>query len=148
MSTKGDRRQQADARKRAFLEAFRLNANVSGAARAADIDRSTPYGWAKDDPEFKAAMEAAEQEAADRLEAEAFRRAHDGVDEYVTSGGKLIRDDDGLPLLHRRYSDQLMITLLKAHRPERFKDRQQVEHAGEVRTIRQLLSELPDADAD
>jgi hypothetical protein len=143
----GRRSSQVDARKRAFLDAFRLTANVSGASRAAGCERSTPYGWARDDPVFKAAMEEAEQEAADRLEAEAFRRAHDGYEEYVTSGGKLVRDDDGGPLLQRRYSDQLMLTLLKAHRPEKFKDRHQVEHSGEVKTIQALLDTLPDPES-
>lgn len=123
-----------------------MNANVSEAARAAGVDRSTPYHWATDDPEFKAAWDVAEQEAIDRLEAEAWRRAVDGVEEYVTSGGRLLRDDDGSPLLQRRHSDTLMTTLLKAHRPEKYKERREVEHSGEIRTIQGLLSDLPEAE--
>lgn len=115
--------EQASARRRAFLEAFRLSGNVSAAARAADVDRTTPYGWAAADPDFKAAWEVAEQEAIDRLEAEAWRRAHDGVEEPVYQGGSLVG--------HKRvYSDQLMVLLLKAHRPDKYRERQSIEHSG------------------
>src|SRR5438477_5014758 len=126
----GSRSLQAGARKRAFLDAFRLSGNVSAAARAAKVDRSTPYGWKDDDARFATAWEDAEQESIDRLEEEARRRAEAGTDEYVVSGGKLIYADDGTPLLPRRYSDSLMALLLKAHRPEKYKDRAAHEVTG------------------
>lgn len=119
----GSRRQQADARKRAFLDAFRLNGNVSASARAVEIDRNTPYGWAADDLDFKAAWEEAEQEAIDRLEQEARRRAEEGCLEPVYQGGLLVG--------HKQvYSDTLMVLLLKAHRPDKYRERQSIEHSG------------------
>jgi hypothetical protein len=45
---------------------------------------------------------------ADALEAEAWRRAVDGVPEPLVSGGKVVRNDDGQPLAIRRYSDSLI----------------------------------------
>ena len=80
------------------------------------------------DLDFAAAWEEAEERAVDRLEAEAWRRAVDGVPEPLVSSGKVVRDDDGQPLAIRRYSDTLMLALLKARRPEKFKDRAVVEH--------------------
>ena len=45
----------------------------------------------------------------------------------MVSGGKLARDDNGQPIAIRRYSDQLLIALLRAHRPEKFRERTAVE---------------------
>jgi len=50
------------------------------------------------------------------------------VHEPLVSSGKVVRDDDGQPLAIRRYSDNLLLALLKARRPEKFKDRAVVEH--------------------
>lgn len=126
---------QAKARKEAFLAAYRMTGNVSAAARTADVYRTTPYAWADEDPDFKAAWEVAEQESIDRLEEEARRRAEQGVVDYVVSQGKLVMVPDPetgeqVPLAKRVYSDTLMVLLLKAHRPDRYRDRQSVEHSG------------------
>jgi hypothetical protein len=43
----------------------------------------------------------------------------EGVLEPLVSGGKVVRDDDGQPIAIRRYSDALLLALLKAHRPAR-----------------------------
>jgi hypothetical protein len=37
----------------------------------------------------------------------------------VVSGGRVVRDDDGQPIAIRRYSDNLLLALLRAHRPPR-----------------------------
>jgi hypothetical protein len=41
------------------------------------------------------------------------------VPEPLVSAGKLVRDDDGQPIAIRRYSDNLLLALLRAHRPPR-----------------------------
>jgi hypothetical protein len=86
------------------------------------------YELRKRNPAFAKAWDEAEERAADALEAEAWRRAVVGVQEPIVSSGKVVRDDDGQPLAIRRYSDALMLALLKARRPEKFKDRAVVEH--------------------
>jgi hypothetical protein len=131
----GDRPRRVSARKRRFLKAIASMPNVSAAARAAGVARGTPYRWAEEDENFKAAWEEAEQEGIDRLEAEAWRRAHDGDIDYVVSQGKLVYITDEAsgerkPLVKRVRSDALMTLLLKAHRPERYRDRQSIEHSG------------------
>ena len=70
----------------------------------------------KEDPVFAAAWDEAEEKAADVLEAEARRRAVLGVPKPL---GKVVRDDDGQPIAIRRYSDTLLLALLRAHRPPR-----------------------------
>ena len=126
----------ADARKAAFLDAFALTGYVSAAARAADINRTTAYGWKDADEAFAEAWEVAEQESIDALELEARRRAYQGVQRIRTSGGKvvMVADPDDpereVPLIEHEYSDTLMVLLLKAHRPEKYRERQSVEMSG------------------
>jgi hypothetical protein len=115
-------------RREAFLTALAATGIVSTAASIAGITRVRAYQVRRQDPGFASAWEDAEAQAADALEAEAWRRAVDGVPEPVVSSGRVVRDDDGQPLAIRRYSDNLLLALLKARRPERFKDRAVVEH--------------------
>src|SRR5436305_1255580 len=82
-------------------------------------NRTTHYDWAKADPEYAAAIASAFEDRADMLEEEAFRRAYKGVEKPVFQQGKKVGTV-------REYSDTLMLALLKAHRPEKFKDRQEI----------------------
>src|SRR5271156_4372552 len=115
-------------RRERFLKALADTGIVSLAVEIAGTSRTRVYELRKRDTAFAKAWEEAEERAADALEAEAWRRAVAGVQEPLVSGGKVGRDDDGQPLAIRRYSDTLMLALLKARRPERFKDRAVIEH--------------------
>lgn len=108
----------ANAKKNKFLNAFAKIGSVKAAAADAGIDRTTHYTWL-DDESYKRAYERARQIAADALEEEARRRAVEG---YI---GK-----DGV----REYSDKLLIALLKANFPDRYKERMEskVELSGAV----------------
>lgn len=113
--TTGDRA-RADVWKGAFLIALSHNGNVSGACLAAEIDRSAVYRAKDDDPEFAARWDEALKIAVDRLEAEAWRRAVDGVDEPVFQKGVQVG-------AIRKYSDTLMAVLLKAHNPDKYREK-------------------------
>jgi len=102
-----------------FLEALAETGSVSTAAAVAGTSRTRVYELRKSDPTFSSAWQEAEETAADRLEDEAKRRALEGVPELLVSAGKLVRDDEGQPITVRRYSDNLLLALLKAHRPPR-----------------------------
>jgi hypothetical protein len=115
-------------RREAFLRALADTGIVTVAAGVAGITRARAYQVRKEDPVFAEAWEDAEERAADALEAEALRRAVVGVPVPLVSAGKVVRDDEGQPLVIRQFSDPLLITLLKARRPERFKDRTVIEH--------------------
>jgi len=41
--------------------------------------------------------------------------------------GKLVRDEDGKPIALRKYSDTLMLALLRADKSEKYAERKQVE---------------------
>ena len=75
---------------RKFLEAFAQRGGVSHAALVADVTRFAVYRWIRDDPAFKEEFDEAREEAIDRLELEARRRAEDGWLEEVHQGGRLV----------------------------------------------------------
>ncbi len=108
-------------KKRAFLQAFVLTASKTRAAEAAGIHRTTQYTdqWLDDD-EFQAALRKAQNMAIDHLEAEAVRRATEGVK-------KPVGFYKGEPSAFvREYSDTLLIVLLKANAPERYRERTEI----------------------
>jgi hypothetical protein len=118
---------QSQQLKKKFLEAFRRHGNVTWAAKEAGLPyRTAPYEWQEHDDQFAAAFRDAEIEATEVLEAEAYRRGHDGVDEPVFHQGVAVG-------AVRKYSDTLLIFMLKARNPEKYRDRHDVKHSGEVK---------------
>ncbi len=107
-------------KKKAFLAAFRATGNVRLACEAAEVGRSSHYRWLEADAAYEEAFDLAKEDAADILEAEATRRAVEGVEEptgwYKGEPGGFIR----------RYSDTLLIFLLKGLRPEVYRERVEV----------------------
>jgi len=118
------------ARKKAFLKVYAASGSLTEAAKRVKVSRSQHYVWLKDDVDYAAKFEDAREQAGELLVAEAWRRAVDGVEEPVVSMGKMVRNDDGSPLLVRKHSDALMQTLLKSYQPGRFRERTSVEHTG------------------
>jgi hypothetical protein len=134
------------ARQERFLKALAETGNITAAVLLAGTSRTRVYELRKVDEAFRAGWDEAENTASDRLEAEAWRRAVDGVQEPLVSAGKIVRDDDGNPIAIRRYSDAILTLLLKARRPEKFRERSSVEMSGpggkpiEVADARQRIS--------
>lgn len=120
---KGHGATQVKKRQETFLAEYAKTGNISHSARAVGIDRGTHYKWL-DDPKYAVAFGSADAEAGDVLEAEARRRAVEGVDEpagwYKGEPGGYVR----------RYSDTLLIFLLKGRKPEVFGDKIRAEHSG------------------
>lgn len=80
-----------------FLEALRTHGVISEAAKAANISRWTVYNERAIDPDFAQEWEAALALGVEALEDTAKKRAYEG-------------------------SDVLLIFLLKAHRPEKYRE--------------------------
>jgi hypothetical protein len=72
-----------------FLAALTDSGNASAAARAAGVSSTTAYALRRDDADFAAAWDQALEDATDTLEAEARRRAVQGVQEPVVYQGQL-----------------------------------------------------------
>ena len=84
-----------------FLAILSTTCNVTLAARGAGIARVTAYEHYRLLPDFKAAWDDAKEAAVEILEAEAWQRA-------------------------RKVSDTLIIFLLKAHKPTKYRERFEV----------------------
>ena len=118
-----NRKKFTDHARQNFLMALRETANVSEAARRAGISRRRAYDVRDVDPVFAAAWKDAVETAIDTLEAEAWRRGKEGWDEPVFYRGESQRDAEGKPVTIRKYSDRMLELLLKAHRPEKYRER-------------------------
>src|SRR3990167_5672353 len=103
--------------KRAFLEAYSRHGIRAKAEKEIGVGEGTANWWRKSDPEFAAAYTEAGNTAADMIEAEVYRRAVEGIEEPLVWQGQLTGDTV------RKYSDGLLGILIKAHKPERFRER-------------------------
>jgi hypothetical protein len=108
-----------------FLETLSATGNVSSAITAADVSRVFVYAERKRDDDFAAQWDAALDMASDALELEARRRAHDGWDEPVFGSLGNNRGTGEVGAV-RKYSDTLLIFLLKGAKPEKYRERHEV----------------------
>lgn len=117
-----------------FLVAVAQLGIILDACKVAGIGRTAVYERRNSDPDFAAALAAALEDACDDLEGEARRRAFIGLvrKKFNGKGVPIIDPETKQQYVEREYSDQLLTLLLKAHRPERFRDNVKVEHAGKV----------------
>jgi hypothetical protein len=135
-----------------FLAALGQIGNVTLACTSASVTRSTVYRHRRDNPAFAQEWEYALEDAGDRLEAEARRRAVMGVEKkrlILYKGepvidwavpGKWVDDQgkewvEGVSRGRKRwtgaylyeteitYSDRLLEVLLKGAKPEKYADR-------------------------
>src|ERR1019366_9058655 len=117
-----------------FLRVLASAANILHACQLAKVTRSNVYSRRDNAPDFAAALSTALSEAVDELEIEARRRAKDGCEQAVFHQGVEIGTKT-------EYSDTIMIFLLKAHRPEKYRENFTVKHTGDV-TVK--LTEMSD----
>lgn len=110
-------------RESALLEALANGLSVAAAAQRAGIGRRTAFRWKSQDPHFCDRWSEAVEAGTDRLEDEALRRAVEGVEEPVYQGGRQVG-------VVRKYDSQLIMFLLKARRPSKYRERATIQHSG------------------
>ena len=117
-----------------FIGLLRATANVSRACEELNIGRRTAYEWRDEDEGFAALWDEAIEAAIDDLEEEARRRAFKGLvkKKFDRKGEPILDPATGEQYYEREYSDALMVVLLKAHRPAKYRER--FEHSGEIKT--------------
>lgn len=113
--------------KKEFLDEFRQHGNVSAAARTAGIDRSTVYRWQESDETFLGEYRVAEIEATEHLEHAAYQRAVEGVEHSTPI---IYKGSTVATIEEIKYSDTLLIFLLKARAPEKYRENSRIEHTG------------------
>jgi hypothetical protein len=116
---------QTEARQRhtKFLELLALTGNVSHAVKLAGLGRRSVYDRRERDPEFARDWDDALQVSYDAIEHAVRNRAVEGWEEPVFYQGEIVG-------YIRRYSDENARFLLKAKRPQEFRER--VEVSGQV----------------
>jgi hypothetical protein len=96
---------RTDQARKAVLGKISKGLSISAACRSARISRNAYYDWLKDEAEFAADVADAIEAGTDLLEDSATNQAIDG-------------------------NTALMALLLKARRPEKYKDRFEQQHTG------------------
>lgn len=111
-------------RKAVFLATLEDTHLVTAAAKACDVHRSTVYEWRAGDVEFAAAWAEVEERSTEEMEREAYRRAVDGwVERGIYEDGKQVGEV-------RKFSDVLLMFMLKARRPNTYREHHKIELAG------------------
>ncbi|MCZ4315159.1 terminase [Comamonadaceae bacterium G21597-S1] len=112
-----------DVSKMVFLVELHCGETVRDAARTACVARCTAYRWRDDDAEFAEAWDDAIDAGTELMEREAIRRGMSGVTRPVFHKGKVCGH-------LQEYSDTLLIFMLKARRPDVYRERATFEHTG------------------
>ena len=118
--------------KRTFLADYRQWGNITSACEQAHVSRGTYYNWLEQDEAFALAARVAGQAATERLEREAHRRAIEGSPYSRTSyyRGEPVGTDHKI-----EYSDSLMALLLRARKPEVYREKLDLNVTTVVKTI-------------
>lgn len=105
-----------EATRERFLDALAEGMTVLDAAKHVSLNERTLYRWRQADADFAEKWVKAYEIGTDSLEAEAQRRAVEGVEKPVFYQGVQVGTV-------REYSDTLLIFLLKARNPSRYCER-------------------------
>jgi hypothetical protein len=97
--------------------------DVSAACSAIGVGRRSIYDWRENDEDFAAAWDDVVEASTEKLEREAYRRAHDGVEEPVFYQGEICGHV-------MKKSDTLLMFILKGRKPEKYRDNSKVELGG------------------
>lgn len=121
-----------------WLDLFEWTGMVTGACEMLGISRQTAYTERQRNEDFALAWADVEERSTERMEAEAYRRAVVGVTTPMVSAGKHVTDV-------QNYSDRLLEFMLKARRPDKYRDRVDVNHAGSIeKRVKVDLAKLSD----
>ena|SRR5436190_3243499 len=102
-----------------YLDALPSYFTVTAALAKAGASANQLAKWREQDAAFLVKESQARDAIADQLEAEAIRRAFKGVRTPVFQGGLLAGHVT-------QYSDQLLTLMLKALRPDKYRERSEV----------------------
>lgn len=106
-----------------FLSLLREGRTVEGAARRVGIHRSTLYRLRDRDEQFRRSWDEAWEAAIEALEDELRRRGFEGVEKPVFHSGVVVGSV-------REFDTTAAIFILKARKPEVYRDNARIEHTG------------------
>ena len=145
-----------EANQKAFLAAYAEVGNITKAAKMAEITRDAHYKWLANDSDgtYVAAFKEAEEQAIEKLEQEARRRAVEGMKrkKFDSKGNPVIDPETGQQYEEYEYSDTLLIFLLKGAKPEKYRENRNIALTGanggpvQVQTFRELTDDELDGE--
>lgn len=107
-----------------FLEEYASCGSITASARVAGMgSAASHYEWLKSVPGYPEAFAEAHQKSIEVLEVEARRRAHEGYLEPVFYKGVQVGTV-------RKFSDNLLMFLLRAAVPHKYRENQKIEVSG------------------
>jgi hypothetical protein len=137
-----------EGKRKPFLLAYSMLGTVTHAADAVGMDSKTHQNWKNQtgkDGEltgaakaYREAFDVAQEHASDILELEARRRAVEGVTDAVYYMGEVVGEK-------RTYSDQLLMFMLKALRPEKFREKVQADVTATLKLEDLVSASMKDA---
>lgn len=109
-----------DTRQRKFLVAFAHTGVIQRACEYAEVPRNMYYRWMEHDQDFVFTFRETQAEAVERLEDECRRRAENGIVKVtpIYFQGRKVGER-----VERVYSDLLLMFLLKALKPEKYREK-------------------------
>ncbi len=115
--------------------------NVTRVCNMVECNRASIYKTRKRNEQFKKLMDEALEEGYDLLEEEARRRAVDGVEEPVFYRGTVVGHV-------QKFSDNLLVQLLRAYRAKKFAPKQVVDVKAEGEKVIMNFNMGGDADSN
>ena len=109
-----------------FLLCFEYAGTVTAACEMLHVSRTTVYEEKQRNEDFAVAWADVEERSTERMELEAYRRAVLGTTKPMLSAGKIVTTV-------QEFSDSLLMFMLKARRPERYRENVTVKHSGGLR---------------
>lgn len=126
-------RNRTPRRDKRFFEALTNGFGVTESAKRAGYSRRSAYDYREKYPDFAEQWGEAVQTHIESMELEADRRALEGVEEPVFYKGA----ECGRV---RKFSDNLLMFRLKALAPDKYRERQEVKHAGEIKNTAPVVN--------
>jgi len=125
----------------AFLSAYSILGNVTQSAKCVDIHPGTVSTWKREHEKFDEYYKMADTAHSHYLQSEAQRRAVEGIKEPVFYKGEIVGHKT-------KYSDNLLMFLMKGKDPERYRDNARIEVTGDGGGPIQIEFKPPDMDEE
>lgn len=136
MARHDPKRNERHGKQRAFLAAYAATGRLCDAASAAGVHRSDHYTWLEN-PTYRAAWDATQDQVAQTLEDEAVRRAVEGTKRPFMYKGAPVKVGRRI-LYEHQYSDPLLLALLKRFRPALYREHTSTEITGSIDIVERL----------
>lgn len=134
--------ENVEKRQAIFLAAYAECGTIRTATAMSGVARSMHWEWLANSPGYAERFEAAKAESVEMLEDEARRRAHDGIRKRKFHPRSKRAYDE------IEYSDVLLIVLLKANAPEKYRERYDSTVTAAVSHSGKIAVELPPLEPD